>query len=249
MNKNLIDTSFSFTEDTVNFWKGYWDDEMGRASIDPDAYSKTLKKYHKLLWNKELPNGEYFALEESNMKSYLKWNNFRFGSDSITASFRYDKYRYMIKNFMLMTSDYKEFMEQYTRQTYTIGGSIIFPKRKGGINQSRGFNPYIRDRFDLTLECIRLYYNNEKNPLSDVLKKEKEFFDLFVDFKGYVDFFYLQDLVSEDYSFVRFFIGDGTFEINPFPKNVEEYSVWLNAQIEFVKKRNARIDMSINKKQ
>lgn len=242
MDENSIDINFSFTEDTANYWKGYWNDEMGRATVDPDAYSKTLKRYHKLLWSKKLPNGEYLDLIESNAKDYLLWNGFRFGSDSITASFRYNKYRYMIKNFMSTCPDYKEFMEQYTKLTYTIGGSIIFPKRKGGINQSRGCNAYIRDRFDLTLECIRLYYNKKENPLNELLKKEKDFFELFVDFRGYIDFFYLQDLVSEDYSSVKFFIGDGEFNVNPLPKTVEEYSVWLNKQMEFVKKRNTRIE-------
>ena len=60
-------------------------------------------------------------------------------------------------------------------------------------------NPYIKDRFVLTLESIHLYYSNKSSPLYDILLKNKEFFDLFVDFKGYVDFFYLQDLMYENY--------------------------------------------------
>ncbi|MGN1096255.1 MAG: DUF6994 family protein [Christensenellales bacterium] len=145
-----------------------------------------------------------------------------------------------------LSGDYKKFIEDYTRKSYTIGGAIIFPKMKGSINQMRGCNSHIRDRFDLTLECIRKYYNNEESPLYETLLRNKDFFDLFVEFKGYVDFFYLQDLVSEDYSTVKFWIGNGNFETNPFPKTVEEYMLWIDRQLDFVKKRNDRISSSLN---
>ena len=64
--------------------------------------------------------------------------------------------------------------------------------------------PSIRDRFDLTLECIRRHYFSERSPLSDVLARYEDFLCLFGSFKGYVEFFLLQDLVSPDYSAVRF---------------------------------------------
>ena len=243
MNK-IIDTNYSFTDDTPGFWKGYWDDEMGHSLVDPDLHSKTLKKYHKLVWSKKLPNGEYFDLTEIK-SNYLTWKQFRLSSDNITASFRYEKYRYMIKKVIDYLPNYNLFMENYTKKAYTIGGSIIFPKKYGGINQSRGCNPFIRDRFDLTLECIRLYYNGQQNPMQKVLCENKEFFDLFVNFKGYVDFFYLQDLVSEDYTSVKFLLENGEFKLNPFPKTVEEYLTWINKQIEFVEKRNSRIDKAL----
>jgi hypothetical protein len=48
----------------------------------------------------------------------------------------------------------------------TIRAYIIFPKnridRKHTINQARGVNILIIDRFDLTLECIRLFYAGKK---------------------------------------------------------------------------------------
>ena len=244
--EKVIDTSFSFTDDTAGFWDGYWNDEMGHSYVDPDTYSSKLRNYHKLVWSKSLPNGDYLDLKEGNSYSYLSWKQFRFSSDSITASFRYEKYRYMIKQVIGYLPNYRTYIEEYIKQTYTIGGAIIFPKKRGGINQSRGCNAYVRDRFDLTLECIRLYYNGKQNPLQNVLHDNKDFFDLFLNFKGYVDFFYLQDLVSKDYSSVNFLLGDGKFEINPFPKNVDEYLIWMNKQIEFVKKRNVRIDKVLN---
>lgn len=86
-----------------------------------------------------------------NGSDYLTWNGFRFGSDSITASFRYNKYRTMLDKIKQAVPNYSHFMEDYLRKSYTIGGSIIFPKRRyGSINQSRGCNPQIKDRWDLT---------------------------------------------------------------------------------------------------
>ena len=177
--KNTFDINFDFTTDTPYFWETYWNDEMGGVFVDPDSESKTLKKYHKIVWSKQLPNGEFMNLTEGYGANYLTWKGFRFGSDSIIASFRYEKYRFMIKQVMNYLPNYKDFMENYTRKSYTLGGSIIFPKMQGSINQSRGCNPFIRDRFDLTLECIRKFYNNEKSPLYDTLLKNKSFLDLF----------------------------------------------------------------------
>lgn len=76
---------------------------------------------------------------------------------------------------------------------------MVFPANRVGrkmtINGARGFHPRIKDRFDLTLECIRLHYLGESSPLGDTLTRYADFFGLFGDFTNYVDFFYLHDLV------------------------------------------------------
>ena len=77
--KTNIDVNYSFTEDTPNFWDNYWQDEMGKSSVDPDFYSKKLKLFHKLLWSKKLPNGERLDLKDADAKNYLTCGNFRFG--------------------------------------------------------------------------------------------------------------------------------------------------------------------------
>ena len=132
-------------------------------------------------------------------------------------------------------------MKDYSRKDYTIGGVMIFPKRPMGINPARGMNQYIKDRFDLTLECIRRYYNNEDSPLYNVLLKDKEFFDLFIDFKGFVDYFFLNDLVTDDYKHIKFLIGNGEFVKKPIPKTFDEYMTWMNKQQEFLEARNKRV--------
>jgi len=246
LNLNLIDVTFDFTTDTPNYWDNFWqnNDGLGASKSDPDSLSKKLQKYHQLLWSKQLPNGEQMELTVGEGAKYLTWNDFRFGSDSITASFRYKRFRHILDQVNKHLPNYRAFMEDYIRRAYTIGGSIIFPKRVGGINQSRGCNALIIDRWDLTLECIRRFYDNETSPLYDTLLTDKAFFDLFVDFKGYVDFFHLQDCVSKDYASVNIWIGDGKFFYNPFPKNMEEYFYWINKNLEFVEKRNSRIKKS-----
>ena len=127
--------------------------------------------------------------------------------------------------------DYRGFVEDFLHKTYTIGGEIIFPKHRGSINQARGVSPQICDRFDLTLECIRRYYAGVSSPLYGVLCGDGRYFDLFGDYRGYVDFFLLQDLVSEDYFAVIFDLAERLAER-------EEYYIrmaiaWLVAECSY----------------
>lgn len=245
--KICIDIQFDFTTDIPKYWNNFWGNKngLGAGNSDPDTSSKTLQQYHQLLWSKKLPNGEHMDLSIGSGSNYLTWKNFRFGSDSITASFRYERYRNMIEKVKNSVCNYQIFMENFLRKSYTIGGETIFPKWHGGINQTRGCNSLIKDRWDLTLECIRRYYISEPSPLYETLKKDKAFFDLFVDFKGYVDFFYFQDCVSSNYNSVVFWLGNGEFLQNPLPKTVDEYIHWINSNLEFVEHRNARIQAAM----
>ena len=109
------------------------------------------------------------------------------------------------------------------------------------MNQQRGMNSLIADRWDLTLECIRRYYAGQESPLYKTLQSDKGFYDLFVDFKGYVDFFFLQDCVSHDYSKVDIWMGDTSFKKSGLPKTVDEYFEFIRREHEFLDKRNARI--------
>ncbi len=62
---------------------------------DPDSTSPTLRYYHKLLWNKKLPNGENFELSDNKSGTYLYHNSglgeYLLGSDAITHSYRNHK--------------------------------------------------------------------------------------------------------------------------------------------------------------
>jgi hypothetical protein len=134
--------------------------------------------------------------------------------------------------------------EEFMRIGYTIGGMMVFPGNKVGgamtINGARGCNTRIADRFDLTVECIRRHYRGEPSPLGDTLARYADFFRLFRDFAGYVDFFLLQDLVN-DGTAVKFFRPFDDFGASPLPGTLDAYLGYRHRAIEFIESRNRRI--------
>jgi hypothetical protein len=76
--KMMIDTNFNFFSDA--------------RGGDPDSTSPTLKKYHKLLWIKPLPNGKILDLIDNKNGAYLyhksELGEFYLGSDAITHSYK-----------------------------------------------------------------------------------------------------------------------------------------------------------------
>ena len=241
-----INVNFDFTSDSPQYWDGFWErnDGLGCGRVDPDSRSRTLREYSRILWSKTLPNGEKMILEDGLSKFYLRWKDFYFSNDSITASFRHYDNRVLLAKVGERVGDYHSFVENYLRKLYTIGGEIIFPSGKMGINQSRGFNSYIKDRWDLTLECIRRFYAKEWSPLEKVLSRNVDFFQLFVDFKGYVDFFFLQDCVDSNYNVVLW-LDTPLFVLKPTPKNVDDYLMFIEKELDFVNRRNNRINQYV----
>lgn len=211
---------------------------------DPDHASETLRKYHQRLWSKPLPNDDIFELRHDPATyRYLIFESKNgpmfLSSDSITTSMSAHK-----RLRPLVSEIPKEKIERFRSFGSTIGARTLFPGRKVDglqtINQARGFSSEIKDRFDLTLECIRLFYLGQASPLSHAFERYAGFFELFGDFEGYVDFFLLQDLI--DGSSVRFFLPFDSFEdTGPYPNNIDEYIAYMNSSIDFVKSRNERI--------
>ena len=58
-----------------------------------------------------------------------------------------------------------------------------------------------------------------------------------------MEFFLLQDLVSEDYSAVKFWDVWKDFSDNPIPRTVEGYLEFLEREVVFVGERNKRIHL------
>lgn len=139
--------------------------------------------------------------------------------------------------------------EELKHKVRTIGGHLIFPAHnKNGftVNQARGISRRICDRFDLTLECIRRFYLNEENPLSKTLTNYKDYFDLFVDFNGYIEFFHLQEFVGSD-NRVEFSLPFDNFNRSPLPQTIDEYRKYMVHTLYLMTSRNKRIFKSINK--
>jgi len=227
--KMTIDTNFNF----------YSDSNGG----DPDSTSPTLRKYHKILWSKPLPNGKFFELRDDKNGAYLyhetELGEFILGSDAITHSYRNHKRKKWITE--QIPTEVNELFDTGS----TIGAYIIFPNnridRKHTINQARGVNSLIDDRFDLTLECIRLFYSSEKSPLYDTLLRYENFFDLFDNYMGYIHFFLLDDMIDENNN-IKFYLPFDGFKTRPSFSDVNQYILYKKRVVDFIKSRNKRIE-------
>ena len=254
----LIDINFDMFSDTP-------------SGKDPDELSKTLNSYHQMLWSKNLPNGKMMLLQKgreggrlivkakeiTKQHPEINPNHFVFSSDALGLTFKnwrkkIDEIDQVFQN--LEAGEH----EKNFKKCCTIGAYTIFPgKRIDGItiNAARGgfgTNTQICDRIDLTLECIRLFYLSKPSiskqtcPLLDTLTRYKPFFDLFGTFKGYVEFFLFQDLATDDFSEVRFLHPFQGFKDQEYPKNINEYRLYMNKMLEFIDLRNKRIDKWAN---
>jgi hypothetical protein len=225
----VIDIAFDFRSDA----KGK----------DPDSHSPTLRSYHRLLWSKPLPSGASFDLSDATPGVYLHHRSglgeFFLSSDSVVPTFtRWPALKPITEQFPEWEN------EAFMTIAYTIGAMMVFPgnqiDQKQTINVARGFNRTISDRFDLTLECIRRHYADKESPLRPTLLLYADFFALFGDFRGYVSFFLLDDLVTDDFA-VRFFMPFDDFRPPPVPKDVDTYREYRRRSIEFIEARNHRI--------
>jgi len=210
---------------------------------DPDGHSLTLRKAHQLLWTKRLPNGDVFTLDINGPKPFLFYRGplreMRLTSDRITCS--YGNHKRMEKLVERLSPDQAAFAGNVL---WRPGACLIFPgdrrDRNPTINMARGWHNRIADRFDLTLECIRRHYVGLPNPLEHHLSRYADFFALFVDFEGYVDFFLLQDLVNPSDQTVNFFLPFDEFNTSGRPKDLVTYSVYLARVEEFDDARTQR---------
>lgn len=225
----IIDTQFDVFSDTP-------------PGKDPDKFSPKLRCYHQQLWNKPLPNGIPFTLVNDKLGGYLyhcsTLGEFHLSSDAISNTWR--RVVSMTPITSLVPTD--TMAEFYTLGS-TIGAYIVFPKKmingKQNINQARGCHPKIRDRFDLTLECIRRFYAGQGSPLSVVLERYGDFFALFQSFDGYVDFFLLNDLVDD--GAVKFLLPFDNYQRDGYPVHLAEYQTLMRGTMGFLNGRNQRI--------
>ena len=225
--RERIDITYDFRTDTP-------------PGKDTDRYSPTLRKYHRLLWSKPLPCGEVLDLDDTAHGHYLlhrsdELGEFSLSSDSVVPSFRY----------VPMVQEEAEELREFLYIGYTMGGMMLWPGNKVDhkmtINGARGCHPRIKDRFDLTLECIRRHYLDEWSPLRDVLGRYADFFKLFVDLRGFVEFFLLQDAVTVDCDAVIFSAPFEDFTTPPIPQTMEDYREYRQRAITSIEARNRRI--------
>lgn len=221
-------------------------DEVGGR--DSDRYSPTLQEYHRILWSKPLPNGQMFDLSKiSNNRLYHKseLGEFYLSSDRAVPTFStWKRLEHIVRHAP------RAKLNEFVHLTDTIGGIVIWPSNKINnkptINAERGFNRKIADRLDLTIECIRRHFLGEDNPLEDTLNRYKDYFNLFGSFRGYIDFFLLQDAVSENYSSVKIAVPFDNFKSLAIPRDVDEYIQYIAETSRFIHGRNKRIANFVN---
>jgi hypothetical protein len=227
-----IDISFDFRSDTPR-------------GKDPDRHSPTLRRFHRMLWSKSLPGGgRHFELVDTTRHVYLHHKSglgeFWLASDAVIPSFtREATVRHVVEQIPQTELDW------FNTIGSTIGGMMLWPgqqvRRKMTINQQRGCHPRIKDRFDLTVECVRRHYEGSASPLGVTFARYHDFFALFQNFKGFVEHFLLQDLVSGDFSSVRMFGPFHGFDATPMPQTPGEYNEYMADAIRFIEARNRRI--------
>lgn len=213
---------------------------------DPDSHSATLRRYHRLLWSKPLPSGTPFDLD-AKLHHRSRLGEFWLSSDGITHTYSaWTRPRRLVE--VLAQVPAAEVASFYNLGC-TVGAYTVFPasvrvdgKWRQSINQSRGIHPKIRDRFDLTLECIRRMYLGRGSPLANALAPYERFFALFETFPGYVDHFLLNDLVSDDYAHVRHWTDFDEFAGDALPaSSVAHYRSYAGNAMAFIRARNERI--------
>jgi hypothetical protein len=226
----IIDTTFDVRSDA--------------GTGDPDSTSRTLREYHRLLWSKRLPGGGILSLDTSDRRRYLyhqsNLGEFFLSSDTVVPT-----WRSWVKMSGIIRQIPESELDSFQYANHTIGGMMVFPgNRRPGvhtINGARGLNGRIADRFDLTVECIRRHYRGESSPLEPTLNAYADFFDLFEDFRGYAEFFLLQDLVSPDFQTVETFTNLDGFDTPALPRTVDEYRSYRDRAMDFIAARNVRI--------
>jgi hypothetical protein len=238
--REMIDVTFDFRSDS------------GRG--DPDTWSPTLASSHQLLWSKPLPSGTPFDLDLTGPPFQLHHRSnplgeFRLSSDAVIPTWmRFDKKdKRWAQVAPIIESIPEAKREEFRHIGYTIGGMMIWPCNKipgvMTINQARGCNKSMCDRFDLTVESIRRYYLGERSqPLGYTFAAYHEFFELFGDFAGFVEFFLLQDLVDEDTQTVKFMMPyNSSFATTPLPRDLDAYRAYRKRATQFIEARNQRI--------
>jgi hypothetical protein len=81
----------------------------------------------------------------------------------------------------------------------------------------------------------------QKSPLYEVILRYNDFFELFDNFIGYVNFFLLQDLIDENHE-IKFYLPFDHFKTPPTFHDTNEYLLYKKRVMDFIKSRNKRIE-------
>lgn len=205
---------------------------------DPDSRSKTLRRFHSRLWSRPTPSGVDHYLSMRAARPYLTLDA---TGITLTSDTTMNSHRTRMRKFKDSLSH--DAWAEYFYVGHTIGGRMLFPgaphRGAWSFNQARGMSSQVRDRFDLSLECIRRHFSGEASPLSAVLEAQAGYFSRFRSFEEYIAFFLLDDYVEGGR--VRLFSPHRGFDQDPLPRSAEEYVEYIGSQVRAARARNERI--------
>jgi hypothetical protein len=226
---------------------------------DPDWVSVRLRDSHRLLWSKPLPDGRVLQLSALKRADYLKVvsppEGWTVGSDNFATTHA--------NALPVFSAGLDGFTDRHLCGLCSIGGYIVFPNQRAqqlpttvnetarpwSLNQVRGMERRISDRFDLTLEAIRLSYEGillrSENPIGDVLEAYRWWFELFgkgaEGFRRFADFFFLTPMLDSGGGVTAFGRLGLAFD-HALPKDDESaYTEYIVDQLSFVADRNQLI--------
>ena len=112
---SLIDITFDFYSDTP----------QGK---DPDSYSPTLRKYHQILWSKNLPSGVNFDLNLTTPK--LLHHNSVLGEFFLSSDAVGHTYQNVKKMSHIVDQVDSKELDSFFSICSTIGAYVVFPSKK-----------------------------------------------------------------------------------------------------------------------
>jgi hypothetical protein len=258
--RNYLLPSYSFLDDPalcLDNNASYFCNDNYR---DANAYSPELYNCHSELWSKALPNGETLKLrfcpkgvDRKTGRPYKPFilkdedESFRLPLTSDTIAPSYNKLAKLLRQGVI---DEKQ-ANEYLRAGRSTGSFLIWPIRGDKENSNNTINIVrartVSDRIDLTLGHLQKWYEGQHGSPGGLYKTFQlysSYFELFVTFKGFADFFYLQDFISEDNSKVKLFNRHGGNVTGRESveqlgnKDVLEYIRWI---LDIIELRSTRI--------
>ena len=221
---------------------------------DPDAFSERLYDFYETIWNSQRQKLNLNLPEVQKVWNGQAWElvgvadkSLRLGTDSVMSIYwhRCDMRGFIAQLIEAKGDDFKHFIRDYLQDANTTGGFMLFPRHRQSLNQARGVNAVINDRFDFTLECIRRNYLQQDNPLQAALDNDKAFFDSFGTFEKYVDFFCLNNSWVKDGQVFNLMdnksLENYNFDKNPLPTKDNWWGFYNNI-MERLSSRNEQIE-------